>query len=97
MITLDTHVAAWLHAGELKRIPEGVQSQLERTEIAISPIVLLELEHLYEIGRLTVHADSIFSDLAQSIGLKLLPDPFPSVIRESLKQNWTRDAFDRMT
>jgi PIN domain nuclease of toxin-antitoxin system len=96
MIELDTHVVAWLHAGELKRIPKRVRSRLEKDDLQICPVVLLELEYLLEIGRLTVPADRIFADLAAEIGLRVADHSFPGVIQESLRQNWTRDPFDRV-
>ncbi len=96
VIALDTHVVAWLHAGEVQRIPSSVRSRLDHEDLGISPMVLLELEYLHETGRLTVSADSLFADLKQSIGLKLLSEPFSAVVRESLKQTWTRDPFDRL-
>lgn len=96
VIALDTHVVAWLHAGDLGRFPSAVRTRLDHEELGISPIVLLELEYLYETGRLTVGADSLFADLEQDIGLRLLPEPFSGIIRESLKQTWTRDPFDRL-
>jgi PIN domain nuclease of toxin-antitoxin system len=96
MIALDTHVVAWLHAGELRRIPATVRTRLNNEEIGISPMVLLELEYLYATERLTLPADSLFADLEQTIGLKLLIEPFSGIVRESLKLTWTRDPFDRL-
>ncbi|MFA7343259.1 MAG: PIN domain-containing protein [Terrimicrobiaceae bacterium] len=96
LIALDTHVVAWLHAGETERFPAGVYRRLDAGELVVCPVVLLELEYLHEIGRLSVNADRIFADLAVEIGLGLCPYPFAGVIRESLKQAWTRDPFDRL-
>ncbi|MEX0325483.1 MAG: type II toxin-antitoxin system VapC family toxin [Puniceicoccaceae bacterium] len=96
MIELDTHVVAWLHAGELKQIPRKVRARLDEEELLICPVVLLELEYLREIGRLTVTADRIFADLAAEIGLRIADGSFPGVIQESLRQNWTPDPFDRI-
>ena len=96
MIELDTHVVAWLHAGELERIPRKVRRRLEAEDLLICPMVLLELEYLREIERLTVPADRIFADLSAEIGLRIAEYPFPLVVRESLGQGWTRDPFDRM-
>lgn len=95
-IHLDTHVAAWLHAGELERIPEVVYKRLEAGRLTVSPIVLLELEYLNEIGRLTVGGKAIFADLATDIGLTLAPEAFPAIVNQSLEEHWTHDAFDRL-
>jgi PIN domain nuclease of toxin-antitoxin system len=96
VIALDTHAVVWLHAGETKRFPSKLYQRLDTGELVICPIVLLELEYLREIGRITVNADRIMSDLASEIGLAVCPHPFSDVVREALKQTWTRDPFDRM-
>lgn len=96
MIALDTHVVVWLYAGEIDRIPESVQSRLESDDLGISPIVMLELEYLYEVDRISVGAESICADLSRRIGLVTLDDPFEEIILKSLEQRWTRDPFDRV-
>ena len=96
LIALDTHVVVWLHAGETERFPSGLSQRLDVEALVICPVVLLELEYLHEIGRISVNADRIFADLASEIGLTVCPHPFSKVIREALKQSWTRDPFDRM-
>ncbi len=96
MIALDTHVVAWLHAGETERFPGDLLRRFDTGELIICPVVLLELEYLHEIGRLSVNAERIFADLASEIGLRVCPHPFLGVISEALRQPWTRDPFDRM-
>ncbi len=96
MTALDTHVVVWLHAGRVDLLPEELHVQLDREPAVISPMVLLELEYLREIDRIAVGADEIFADLSAEIGLSLCTQPFAAVIRESLKQTWTRDPFDRV-
>lgn len=96
VITLDTHVVIWLHAGMTERFPAEVYRRLDTEDLVISPMVLLELEYLHEIGRLTVNADRIFADLASEIALSLCPHPFGEIMRAALKQTWTRDPFDRI-
>ncbi len=66
MIYLDTHVAAWLYA-DAKLLPAGVGQIIEKNDLLISPVVLLELEYLYEIGRLTERAAIVFSYLSARI------------------------------
>jgi PIN domain nuclease of toxin-antitoxin system len=96
VIALDTHLVVWLHAGETARLPPGLCQRLDTDDLVICPMVLLELEYLREIDRITVNADRILSDLAAEIGLGLCPHPFAGVIREALRQTWTRDPFDRI-
>lgn len=62
----------------------------------MSPIVQLELEYLFETDRITVESALILETLNQSIGLQLCDMPFARVVVESIRQNWTRDPFDRL-
>jgi len=96
LIALDTHVVVWLHAGRVDLLPDELRAELDREPAVISPMVLLELEYLKEIDRIAAGADMILSDLSAEIGLSLCTQPFAVVIRESLKQAWTRDPFDRV-
>ncbi len=96
MIFLDTHVVAWLYAGLLEKINQPVQLLLNREETTISPIVRLELQYLYEIGRVTVPAGAILDDLGDRIGLQTWSGDFTRVIGHALDLSWTRDPFDRL-
>lgn len=96
MIALDTHVVVWLHAGEVDRFPVGVRTKLDREVLGISPMVLLELQYLYETSRITVQAEKIFKNLSDEIGLLLWDKPFADIAREAIRHDWTRDPFDRM-
>ena len=96
MIYLDTHVVVWAYAGDLERFPATVCQLIEESDLLISPIVLLELQYLHEIDRLTVEPGVIFENLASTIGLTLCDLPWQRVITEALPQSWTRDPFDRL-
>lgn len=96
MIYLDTHVVAWLYAGEVERFSASGRRRLERDELWVSPIVQLELQYLHETGRLRVDSSLVMDSLAASIGLRVCDAPFAGVVRESLAQSWTRDPFDRL-
>lgn len=96
MISLDTHVVVWLHAGEISLFPRKVRQKLDKESLVICPVVFLELEYLYEIDRITFPADTVINDLATDIGLEVCGKPFLPSLRESLKHKWTRDPFDRM-
>ena len=96
MIYLDTHVVAWLYAGDIDRFPPGVRQLIENNELYISPAVILELQYLKEIKRLIVESIVIIETLSVSIGVKVCDQTFLDIIRASLSQSWTRDPFDRM-
>jgi PIN domain nuclease of toxin-antitoxin system len=94
---LDTHVAAWLYAGRVDLLsPRAVAVIEAEDELAISPAVVLELEYLHEIGRLTVGGNAVAQSLSAQIGLAVHDVPFARVIESALDLDWTRDPFDRM-
>ena len=96
MIHLDTHVVVWLYAGELTRFPPGARKRLEREELRVSPIVALELEYLYEIGRTTDDASAVLKELARTLGLVQDEGSFAAVVAAARALTWTRDPFDRL-
>ena len=96
MIYLDTHVVAWLFAGEARLFSRQACELIESNDLVASPVVLLELQYLYEIGRLKTEAAAISEHLAERMGLQLCRSSFMQVISEALLQSWTRDPFDRM-
>jgi hypothetical protein len=69
LIYLDTHAVVWLYAGLANKFNSPVRVLMNEQDIAISPIVRLELQFLYEIHRVTEDADTIVADLANRIGL----------------------------
>lgn len=95
LIHLDTHVVAWLYCGDMARLGP-VLDRIEQSELAISPMVILELQHLYEIGRTTRPGIEVFKDLCDRIGLRMADSAFSRIIDQVTRQTWTRDPFDRL-
>ena len=96
MTYLDTHVVVWLYAGMSERLPPSIRQRLNASDLYISPIVMLELQYLYEIGRTTEPSSVVVLDLSQRIGLRVSEEPFQHVITLALQQTWTRDPVDRI-
>lgn len=96
MIYLDTHVVVWLYAGLTKKLSNSVKFLINEHELYISPIVRLELQYLYEIGRIKDPSDIITSDLFDRIGLRQCEKNFDLTIGQALIISWTRDPFDRL-
>jgi PIN domain nuclease of toxin-antitoxin system len=69
---------------------------MNEQDLAISPIVRLELQFLHEIHRVTEEADTIVADLANRIGLTIGNLDFYTTISRALEISWTRDPFDRI-
>jgi PIN domain nuclease of toxin-antitoxin system len=91
---LDTHFLVWI----LLKDPRLAEYPwLERYRPwRVSPITLLELEYLGEVGRLEVDSHELqrlldtdprieFDDLAVSL-----------LVAHAVRQRWTRDPFDRL-
>lgn len=91
---LDTHTASRLAHGSA-RIGREAARLIQRAELLLSPMVLVELEYLYEIGRLTLPGKDILRKLEHELGVQLCDLPFADVARAALDEKWTRDAFDR--
>jgi PIN domain nuclease of toxin-antitoxin system len=96
MIYLDTHVVAWLYAGDVDLLPFPVRDLLEREDLTISPMVEFELQYLYESGRTTEAGRVVVDALEEEIGLARCGLPFARVAVAALREDWTRDPFDRM-
>ena len=91
---LDTHIVVFLHAGDVNRISAKAQNQIENTDLSISPMVVLELEMLYDKGTVRYTSSQILSDLTQQIGLSVCQMPFAQVIRSATTIKWTREPGD---
>jgi PIN domain nuclease of toxin-antitoxin system len=97
LIYLDTHVVAWLYAGALELFPAAVTDRLEaEDELRISPVVRLELQYLFEIGRVSQPAVEVVDAVEAALGVQICHAPFPAVVREAEHHVWTRDPFDRL-
>lgn len=64
--------------------------------VRFSPIVELELEYLFEVGRVSTSASAPLSALGRSIGLALADAPIAELVSAALDLTWTRDPFDRL-
>lgn len=96
VIYLDTHVVAWLFAGEHSHLSRSARLAIESHGLLISPAVLLELEYLYETKRTHTAGAAVVDDLRERIGLRVCELGFEAVARAALGQRWTRDPFDRL-
>jgi len=93
---LDTHVALWLYAGETARISRRAAAVMNAETLLASPIVLLELQYLREIGRLAAAPHAVVAELKRRMGLAVQSRPLEAVAEQALELDWTRDAFDRL-
>lgn len=96
MILLDTHVVVWLYEDPRRLIPQPVRKRLEDESLALSPFVRLELQYLYEVGRVSVPAQAIVDELGPRLELALTDPPSALICQTATSLNWTRDPFDRL-
>ena len=97
MIYLDTHVVLLLYDKELGKIPQKAVEAIEKADdLRISPIVLLELQYIYEIKRIRYVPKIIVDFLARTINLSVCDLPFPDAVAAATALGWTRDPFDRL-
>ncbi|NET59149.1 MAG: type II toxin-antitoxin system VapC family toxin [Symploca sp. SIO2E6] len=96
MIYLDTHVVVWLYGGLKNKLSDLAKSLINDHEVYVSPIVRLELQYLYEIGRVRDKSDVILMDLSNRISLRVCQKDFNLIVGQALGINWTRDPFDRV-
>ncbi len=97
MIYLDTHVVLWLYLRKGEGLSSRARQLIEyEPVILISPIILLELDYLHEIGRTTLGSAHVFNYLHQRIDLQVCQKSFIDVVREASQLSWTRDPFDRI-
>jgi PIN domain nuclease of toxin-antitoxin system len=86
----------WLFTKELNKISNRALEFIEECELLVSPMVVLELEFLYEIGRLRYRHNEILASLSDSIDLKICTLSFATIAKEATNHSWTRDPFDRL-
>jgi len=97
MVYLDTHVAIFLYQKDKKLFSKQALEIIEKAEsLVISPLAVLEMDYLREIGRLGAPGREIFEYLAGRIGLLLDTERIAAAIDQAAKLSWTRDVFDRL-
>jgi len=92
---LDTHAALWLCSGEVQ-LPPAAAAEVDRSELRISPVVLLEIQLLREIGRVTIGPEEWAALLHRDYGVIVCHIPFHRVVAAAYSETWTRDPFDRL-
>lgn len=94
-VHIDTHVAVWLAAGENRRL-RPAQALLRRSTLFMSPIVLLEMEVLCEIGRIRAPVDDVLQILKEDHGVEEAAGDLRTVVQHARLLGWTKDPFDRL-
>jgi len=93
---LDSSVAVWLAQGKTSSLSKEAKAVSRRAELLISPIVLLELEVLYEIRRTVLRSQDLLLKLQRELGVRVCELGFASIATIAAGEKWTRDPFDRI-
>ncbi len=94
VIHLDTHIAARLANADRKL--RRIGPLLETEDVRISPFVVLELQCLVELGRLSESTHDQLSFLRETFEVEIELSGMEQVGEAALALSWTRDPFDRL-
>ncbi len=95
-VHLDTHVVLYIARQETHRIPTKAQNMLSRARPLVSPMVLLELSLLHQVGKISQSGPAIREHLRQHIDLGVSSSSFERAALIAAGLEWTRDPFDRL-
>jgi PIN domain nuclease of toxin-antitoxin system len=93
---LDTQAAIWLAEANTQKLSHKALSYIEKAEIRISPMVVLEFGYLYEINRTVLTPQQIVYKLSAELQSAVCDYPFPIIAEIAIGETWTRDPFDRL-
>lgn len=91
---LDTHFVIWIitDADRMASYPWIEQYQ----PWGVSPVTLLEIQYLSEIGRIKIQNPQFTDALAEDPRFVIDEVPLVPLIRRAIELTWTRDPFDRL-
>lgn len=93
---LDTQVATWLAEGKPARLSKKASQQISSSTLLLSPMAVLELQYMFEIGRSLRTARDVQRKLESDLGVIVCQMGLPSIMHTALDESWTRDPFDRI-
>jgi len=93
-LLLDTHFLIWIVLGS--RRLEAFPWLDEYAPWGVSPISLLEIQFLGEVGRVDVRNPAFNEAVARDPRFLIDEAPLVRLIEHALPLTWTRDPFDRL-
>jgi PIN domain nuclease of toxin-antitoxin system len=79
-----------------ERLPKRVRALVDERDPGISPLAVLELAYLQEVGRARDPAATMLAALRRDIGLEVVDSPLGELVQAGIDLTWTRDPFDRL-
>jgi len=96
LVQIDTCVAIWLYEGKKEKLSPAVIELIENQLCQFSPMVRLELQYMFEIGRNDSAAATVVDIMRNQFGIEEAHTDFSLVVQAATTINWTRDPFDRL-
>jgi PIN domain nuclease of toxin-antitoxin system len=93
-LLLDTHFLVWIVLGS-KRLMEFRWLDRYRPW-SVSPVSLLEIQFLSEIGRLSVRNPEFTNKIMNDTRFTVDDITLATLVGHALRLDWTRDPFDRL-
>jgi PIN domain nuclease of toxin-antitoxin system len=93
-VLLDTHFLLWTALG-VDRLREFPWLDAYRPW-GVSPVSLLEIQFLAEVGRLEVRQPDFSRAVASDPRFVVDEAPLMALVGKALPLSWTRDPFDRL-
>lgn len=96
-VFLDTHAAVFVHSGDPGLLSAPALHMLNAAStLLISPVVVLEMQYLFEVGRIKYTGEQIAGFLHDQLNIQVDEDGLAPAVREAVACTWTRDPFDRI-
>ena len=91
---LDTNIVIRLLSGD--KLLETARDVINRSDLFVSGMVLLELQMLYEAGKLSLAPDKIWAHLGSQLNISLCSISMTEIMRTACRVTWTREPGDRV-
>ncbi|HSR94473.1 MAG TPA: PIN domain-containing protein [Solirubrobacterales bacterium] len=79
-----------------ERLPSPARTLIGEREPYFSPIAVLELTYMHEIGRARDSLATMLTALRRDIGLEVADASLAELVQVAADLSWTRDPFDRL-
>lgn len=96
MVQIDTCIAIWLYEGKKDKLSPPAIDAIENQCCQFSPMVRLELQYMFEIGRNESDAATVVDVMRNQFGIEEAHTDFSLVVQSATAITWTRDPFDRL-
>lgn len=93
-LLLDTHFLLWVLSDSARL--DAHPWVREQAPLGVSPVSLLEIQFLHEVGRIQARNPELTRAVAADPRFVLDEPPLLSLVERSLPLTWTRDPFDRL-